>query len=330
MQKNSNSPITVTKSTFKVLSLGAFICLSACSAALPPQELVDARAAYAQAQEGPAGELAPAKLDGAHQTLQEAEQAFQDDPDSEQTKTLSYIAELQARASAATGEREKNKRKVAELDRQYSEFQRKRLNMTKEELEATRARLAQEQQRATAGEAALAQKDKDLAAKEKDLAQKDKTLAQKDLELATEREARKAAESKLSAAIASLAEMGSIKEEARGVVITLSGSVLFATGKSELLPIAKDKLNEVAAALKDQGFKAIVIEGHTDSRGSASGNDKLSLDRATSVKVHLVSQGLDGSKIEAKGLGSSRAIATNDTPDGRANNRRVELVVTPK
>jgi outer membrane protein OmpA-like peptidoglycan-associated protein len=315
--------ISVTKSTFQALSLGAFICLSACSAALPPKELVDARAAYAQAQEGPAGELAPAKLDGAHQALQEAEVAFEEDPESEKTKTLAYIAELQARASAATGEREKNKRKVAELDRQYSEFQRKRLNMTKEELEATRARLEQEKQRASAGEAALAAKDKDLAAKEK-------TLAQKDLELAAEREARKAAESKLSAAIASLAEMGSIKEEARGVVITLSGSVLFATGKSELLPIAKDKLNEVAAALKDQGFKAIVIEGHTDSRGSASGNDKLSLDRATSVKVHLVSQGLDGSKIEAKGLGSSRAIATNDTPDGRANNRRVELVVTPK
>ncbi len=316
MQKNSMISLAKAWRSCEVLSLLAFASLTGCAAALPPQELLDARTAYTQAQEGPAGEYAPAKLDGAQQTLREAELAFEDDPESEKTRTLAYVAERQARASAALGEREKSKRRIAELDRQYSELERKRLNMTKEELEATRARLAEERRRAAAGEAALAQKDE--------------ALAQKELEIAREREARKAAEGKLSAAIASLAEMGSIKEESRGVVITLSGSVLFATGKSELLPIAKEKLNEVAKVLKDQGYKAIVIEGHTDSRGGASANDKLSLDRALSVKTHLAAQGLDGSKIEAKGLGASRPIATNDTPDGRANNRRVELVVTPQ
>lgn len=307
----------------RTLLLGGVALLSACSAALPPQELLDARAAYTQAQNGAAADYAPAKLDGAHQALQEAEANFQEEEGSDKTKALAYVAERRARASAAAGEKIQAERKRADLEKQYAELERKRLTMTKEELEATRARLAEERTRAAVGAMALAQKDKDIA-------QKEKALAQKDAELAAEREARKAAETKLSAAIASLAELGSIKEEARGVVITLSGSVLFATGKSELLPIAKEKMNEVAVALKDQGYKQIIIEGHTDSQGSASKNEQLSLDRANSVKTHLVSQGLDGSKIEARGLGSSRPVATNDTPDGRANNRRVELVVTPK
>jgi outer membrane protein OmpA-like peptidoglycan-associated protein len=113
-------------------------------------------------------------------------------------------------------------------------------------------------------------------------------------------------------------------------VITLSGSVLFATGKSELLPIAKDKLNEVAKALKDQGFKSIIVEGHTDSRGNAQKNEELSFARAESVRSHLVSQGLPADKVRATGLGSGRPVAANETPEGRANNRRVEIVVEPQ
>src|SRR5690606_27988283 len=179
--------------------------------------------------------------------------------------------ERRAQAAAAAGQREQNRRRLAQLEAEYDELQRKQANMTKEELEQMSARLEEERRRAALGEQALAQKDEALRAKEE--------------EIAREREARKALEGKLSAAIASLKEMGSVKEESRGTVITLSGSVLFATGKYELLPIAKEKLNEVAAALKDQGFKKIIIEGHTDSRGSHANNLKLSLQRAESVKA---------------------------------------------
>jgi outer membrane protein OmpA-like peptidoglycan-associated protein len=304
--------------------------LSGCAATLPPEELVAARSAYTQAQNSPAADYAPAKLDGANQALQAAEASFNEEEGSDKTRALAYIAERRARATSSAGEKAAAERKRAELEKRYAELERKRLSMTQEELAAARASLEAERQRVAMGQMELAQKDKDLQAKDKDLLNKDKALEQKDAEIAAEREARKAAETKLSAAIASLKELGSIKEEARGVVITLSGSVLFATGKSELLPIAKDKLTEVATALKDQGYKQIIIEGHTDNRGSASANDKLSLDRATSVKNHLVAQGLDGSKIEPKGLGAVRPVASNDSPEGRANNRRVELVVTPK
>lgn len=270
--------------------------------ALPPAALVSARQAYEDAAASPAADMAPAKLDTAKQALGQAENAWKEDPKAKEaeTLTLAYIAERRALTAKALGEAAKARSDRIKLDQEYIELQEKRASMTAEELERVRSRLAITSQKAANTEA----------------------------ELAKERAAREAAEKRLSAAVASLAEMASVKEEARGMVITLNGAVLFTTGKYELLPIAKTKLDEVAKALQEQGFKKIVIEGHTDSRGNAADNDTLSEKRATSVKDHLVSQGLDASKIQAVGLGASRPVATNDTPEGRANNRRVELIVT--
>ena len=125
-------------------------------------------------------------------------------------------------------------------------------------------------------------------------------------------------------------KIASVEEEKRGVVITLSGAVLFATGKYELLPIARTNLDQVAKAIGDQGYKKIIVEGHTDSRGSAQMNETLSLKRAESVRTYLVSRGIDSSKITAVGIGEVRPVAPNSTAEGRANNRRVELIVTPE
>jgi len=120
-----------------------------------------------------------------------------------------------------------------------------------------------------------------------------------------------------------------VKEESRGMVITLSGSVLFATGKSMLLPIAQNKLAEVAKALNDQGYKSLLVEGHTDSQGSVDKNMALSQERAQSVRSYLISQGIASDKIRAEGVGSGRPVADNGTAEGRANNRRVEIIVEP-
>jgi outer membrane protein OmpA-like peptidoglycan-associated protein len=111
-------------------------------------------------------------------------------------------------------------------------------------------------------------------------------------------------------------------------VITLSGQVLFVTGKAELLPAAQDQLTVVAKALQDQGeIRPIVVEGYTDSVGSESNNLKLSQDRANAVRNFLISKGLPSDKLSAVGKGKSSPVASNDTADGRANNRRVEIVV---
>ena len=114
------------------------------------------------------------------------------------------------------------------------------------------------------------------------------------------------------------------------MVITLSGSVLFASAKSDLLPDAQAKLNDVAKALSEQDPDAkIVVEGHTDSQGGAAFNQDLSQRRAESVRGYLISHGLAADRVTSQGFGPTRSIADNSSPEGRANNRRVEIVVQP-
>lgn len=294
---------------------GATLMLACGSPPISP-ELRTARDAYAEAQESPAAELAPADLDSARQALERAEQAFSKDHKSEEVKDYSYLAERAAQYAVAAGLIEKERLERKALKKKLEKLEKDRANMTQEELDAARAEIEKKR-------AEIADKNREIADQAEDL---NKTAAQ----LAEERKLRLDTEARLTAAITSLKEIGNIKEEKRGVVITLSGAVLFATGKYELLAIAKEKLDEVAKALNDQGFKKIVVEGHTDSRGSESNNETLSLKRAESVRTHLVSKGVPGDKIIATGLGESRPIAPNDTSEGRANNRRVELIVTPE
>src|SRR5581483_126866 len=120
--------------------------------------------------------------------------------------------------------------------------------------------------------------------------------------------------------------IAAIKEEQRGMVITLTGNVLFESGKWALLPGAQIKLNEVAEALKMNKDRDITIEGHTDNQGNRQSNVDLGQHRAESVKDYIVSRGVDGSRVKAIGIGQDRPIADNSSPEGRANNRRVEII----
>ena len=106
--------------------------------------------------------------------------------------------------------------------------------------------------------------------------------------------------------------------------------MLFVSAKSDLLPSAQAKLDDVAKALGQQNPESkIVIEGHTDSQGNASYNQDLSQRRADSVRSYLVAHGIASDRISAQGFGMTRSIADNASPEGRANNRRVEIVVQP-
>ena len=114
------------------------------------------------------------------------------------------------------------------------------------------------------------------------------------------------------------------------MVITLSGAVLFTSGQSALLPGAMAKMNEVAdALLKNNRDATMVVEGHTDSQGRAQDNQELSLARAQAVRDYLASRGIASDRITAQGMGSTRPVATNKTAEGRADNRRVEIIVQP-
>jgi OOP family OmpA-OmpF porin len=107
--------------------------------------------------------------------------------------------------------------------------------------------------------------------------------------------------------------------------IELKQSVFFSKGKTTIQSVSFDLLNEVAAALEQAPRLAVRIEGHTDSRGSAPYNRRLSNDRAESVRRYLITRGIGANRLQAAGYGEERPIEDNQTRDGRKANRRVEF-----
>jgi len=101
--------------------------------------------------------------------------------------------------------------------------------------------------------------------------------------------------------------------------------IKFDTGSDNIKPASYGVLAEIAMALKQNPSLEVEIQGHTDSAGSLVLNNKLSEDRANAVRQYLVDQGVPPEQMSAVGYGPSRPLAPNDTPDGRAHNRRVEL-----
>jgi outer membrane protein OmpA-like peptidoglycan-associated protein len=117
------------------------------------------------------------------------------------------------------------------------------------------------------------------------------------------------------------------RETARGLIVNMS-DVLFDTGKYTLKPGAREKLAKVSGIILAHPGLKLQVEGHTDNVGSDEYNERLSEQRADSVRDYLVSQGLSGEAISAIGLGKTMPVTTNSTAVGRQQNRRVELVVS--
>lgn len=161
-------------------------------------------------------------------------------------------------------------------------------------------------------------------------------------------EARKAAEAEAAAAKARLA--ATIDTDADGVVdvkdkcagtpadVTVDGDgcpdfkgklqgVYFETSSAKLTANSETILDGVAAELKRYPDLAVEIQAYTDSRGSDELNLKISEDRAQSVRAYLINKGVSGDQLSAKGYGEANPVASNDTVEGRAQNRRVELSV---
>ena len=285
-----------------------------CASAGPTPELIDARRAYDEARSSDAATYSPDKLLTAKQALERAEAAHGDDPGSFRERSLAYVAQRKAQYAAVYGTYEKDRRDQTEAEQAYRQKQ------------DTLRRNAENQ--ATEAQRSLAATWDNLNSARREIAAQQSQIQKSQAQLEAEKQAREKAEQSAAAAMASLNKIAQVKEEQRGVVITLDGQVLFVTGKSELLPIAKDRLNQVAAALKDMGDNQLAsVEGFTDSRGDDGMNMKLSQDRANAVMQYLVSQGVKAEKLRAVGRGEANPVASNDTAEGRANNRRVEIIV---
>ena len=326
-------------SRFSVLALGVsalpvlvgISVLPAC-ATTPPSELVEARTSYQRASTGIAQQLDPASVHEAKTALDVAEAEFRKDASSVLVKDRAYIADRKARLAEARAGVVLAENNTAKSRDAMGGIATK----ATAELKATRAELNQTQREGFRTEADLRKAESALAdAKAKgvmtaaDLAAKQTEIELARQALENERTARVAAEQRAKDALASLAAMAQVKEEPRGIVITLSGAVLFSSGKYALLPAARTALDNVAEVLKANPDRSIVVEGHTDSQGSNDSNMELSRNRANAVREYLVSKGVAPEIISAVGLGPARSVADNKTVEGRANNRRVEIIVSP-
>jgi outer membrane protein OmpA-like peptidoglycan-associated protein len=306
-----------------------------------PKELVNARNAYHHADNSIAADIAPAELHVAKTALDEAESAFKNDPKSFTTRDLAYIAQRKAEIAEATASiiLEQKKQELAKAD--FLTIQSIVVARTKKDLDTTRSALAASEFNTEISQRDLNQSESALASSELDgniaranlsqseiaLAKSERGAKMTERQLATEKEARIAAEKRAIDAQNALAKLAAVKNEPRGMVITLSGGVLFASNQTVLLPSAKAKLNEIADVLLTTSERHITIEGHTDSQGSDSFNMDLSKRRAEAVRNYLVEKGYEGDLVVAKGLGETTPVGNNSSPEGRANNRRVEIII---
>ena len=109
--------------------------------------------------------------------------------------------------------------------------------------------------------------------------------------------------------------------------VTFAADAFFDFDKSVLKPEGKAKLDDLVGKIKDINLEVIIAVGHTDSVGSDSYNQKLSVARSESVKAYLVSKGIEKNRVYTEGKGEKQPVADNKTSEGRAKNRRVEIEV---
>lgn len=297
-----------------MLSLAALSLIATGCGTVPPPELVAARKAYKHASLAQAE--APAELHKAKSSLDLAEAAFSDKPEAQSTRDLAYVAQRKAQLATAIARTRIAERQQKLAEEAYHAQQEKSARKTTDALAATRGDLA-----ATRGDLAATERSRQAGVKALDSERAGREKA----------EARAATyEQRAKEAMDALAKLAAIKQEARGMVITLSGSVLFASNKFQLLTSARTRLNQVTKALLETKDRTLTVEGHTDSKGSDGYNLKLSKRRAEAVRTYLISRGYPAAQIRAEGLGEGRPVTDNGTAEGRANNRRVEIVVAPR
>lgn len=302
--------------TKQLLIFATFVALFVGCATVAPNELINARTAYQHASAGPAGQLVPAELHKAHEALVLAEQSFLKESDSQKTKDLAYVARRKSELAGALGAAAADK---ANRDEASADFQKKQTELVKQ----GKQDLSDSEKRAAEARAEL---DKQAAVK----ASKDKADAdfqKQQAEIAQAKQDLRDSEKRAADALAALAAIAAVKEEERGLVVTLSGGVLFRSAESTLLSSAQVKLDQVAKALLAVRARNLIVEGHTDSQGSELYNQGLSQRRADAVRDYLVQRGYPADRIQARGKGEGSPIADNASPEGRANNRRVEIVI---
>jgi outer membrane protein OmpA-like peptidoglycan-associated protein len=239
-------------------------------------------------------------------------------------KRAAEAREAQARADAAAEIKRRQEADQARAQAEAAKAEAERMKLEAQKAAADAARQKQEADQATA--AAIAQQQAAQAA----AAQAAKDRAAAEAEALKARQAAEQAEAEKAQLRAQLlAQLNSIlqtRDSARGLIVNMS-DVLFDTGSYTLKPGAREKLAKISGIVLAHPGLSLQIEGHTDSVGGDDFNQQLSERRADSVRDFLAEEGVPPSSIAARGFGRTQPVASNDTPEGRQRNRRVELVV---
>ena len=298
---------------FGVIALAAAMSLgfSACSSLQSDNAaLMDAHAAYNAAASDPqTNEYAGGELLQAKTALDRADHAYSDRDKPREVDHLAYEAKQRVAIATEVAHRKSADRNAAEANAERDHI---RLEARTREADAAKmdAEVAQSQAQAAQSQALIAQQQAEAA----------KAQAMDAQNAAAESQARN------SQLVILLQEMHA-KQTERGMVVTIN-DVLFDTNQAALKPGGLREIEKLGALLKDDpAGHRVQVEGFTDSTGSQATNDALSTRRAEAVRMTLMSQGIPGDRVTARGLGEAYPVASNDTAAGRQMNRRVEIVL---
>ncbi len=242
-------------------TLGSLLLVTACGGAAP-QELVDARAAYAKSVAGPAKDLTPAQLYAAEKALRIAETVYEQEGNVEKTRDRAYVA------------------------------------LRKVERAETQARIAQLEIDVAASERLMRERERhQRAVLRRELARAKEQLSAGQQELTRERQRRDGAETRERRALAELSGSAKVTEDARGVVITLPAEAFFSRGTSVLVNPADPRLAKIVDTLKGQSpDTTFLVEGHTE----APDEQELGTQRAQVVRDYLASHGMGADRFTTR------------------------------
>jgi len=278
-----------------------------------PLDLLEARNAVRIAKDAGAGQYSPSELQKAQDLLNQAEDYYR-------RKQGTGPIGTAAREAAQTAE----EARLMSLKREQDE-------QAEQERKAAADRAAKAQADAQAQQAAAAQAQAQAAQSQAEAQQAEQARQEAAQQAQQAEQARQQAEADKAQIRArmlqQLNQVLSTKDTARGLIVSMP-DVLFDTGKADLRPTARERLAKVAGILLAYPDIHVEVDGYTDSTGSLEFNERLSQQRAESVRSYLASQGVNQSSITTQGFGPNNPIASNDTSAGRQHNRRVELVVT--
>ena len=319
----------------RIVAVSTVVLLVACMPA--PKKNLNIERLWAELEEIRQGQLAPfartEKL-AAQRGLEAAEQAS-----GKRRVHLEYLAERRVDLARTVAQRQQDEAEIRRLESAYKDLLVK-ISMQEAERarrEADRFRM-ESSARAEEAEMALAQARAALEAKE--MSEEETRQALEEAEQARRLAAAREREADLARAEAELASQAAAelrrqlaavqsRQTERGMVLTL-GDIVFETGEAQLRPEVVQNLDRVLQFINRYPDEQIMVEGHTDSVGSAASNLQLSQHRADAVKRVLIENGVDGQRISAKGMGEDFPVASNELESGRQQNRRVEIIIDPQ